>query len=65
MLLQDSDPKHSSHLYKNYLNRKEKKGDLKVVDVPPQSLDRNPIENLWDHLRREKVKHNPTNKDNL
>ena len=28
-------------------------------------MDLNPIENLWDHLKREKVKHDPTSKDNL
>ena len=26
--------------------------------------DLNPIENLWEHLKREKVKHIPTSKDN-
>jgi transposase len=26
--------------------------------------DLNPIENLWEHLKRGKVKHNPTSKDN-
>jgi hypothetical protein len=35
------------------------------MNFSPQSRDLNPIENLWDHLKREKVKHNPTSKDNL
>ena len=35
------------------------------MNFPPQSPDLNPIENLWDHLKREKVKHRSTNKDNL
>ena len=65
MLLQDNDPKHTSHLCKNYLKRKEEKGDLVIMNFPPQSPDLNPIENLWDHLKREKVKHRSTNKDNL
>ena len=38
---------------------------LHVMNFPPQSPDLNPIENLWDHLKREKVKHRSTNKDNL
>ena len=46
-----NDPKHTSHMCKNYLRGKQEKGDL--------------IENLWDHLKREKVKHDPINKDNL
>ena len=35
------------------------------MDFPPQSRDFNPIENLWDHLKREKVKDDSTSKENL
>ena len=35
------------------------------MDFPPQSPDVNPIENLWEHLKRKKVKHAVTSKDNL
>jgi transposase len=45
----DNDPKHTSHMCKNYLRRKQEKGDLVVMDFPPQSRDLNPIENLWDY----------------
>jgi hypothetical protein len=27
--------------------------------------DLNPIENLWEHLKREKVKHNPTSNNRM
>ena len=65
VLLQDNDPKNASYLCKNYLKRKEEKGDLKIMAFSPQSPDHNPIGNVWDNLKREKVKHNPTSKDNL
>ena len=46
----DNDPKHTSHMCKNYLRRKQEKGDLVVMDFPPQSRDLNHIENLWDYF---------------
>ena len=64
-LVQDSDPKHSSNFCKKYLQNKERQGELKLMDFPPQSPDVNPIEHLWEHLKREKVKHAVTSKDNL
>ena len=35
------------------------------MNFTPQSPNLNPIENLSDHLKREKVKPQSTNKDNL
>jgi hypothetical protein len=41
--------------------REQEKGDLVVMDfLLNLQPDLNLIENLWKHLKREKVKHNPT-----
>ena len=62
---QDNDPKHSSNLCKKYLKTKERQGELQLMAFPLQSPDVNPIENLWDHLKREKMRHTVTSKDML
>ena len=38
----DNDPKHTSHLVKNYLQNQQ----IEVLPWPPQIPDLNPIENL-------------------
>ena len=40
---QDNDPKHTSNLAKTYFSR----NNIELLPWPAQSLDMNPIENLW------------------
>uniref|UniRef100_A0A8C5MNF9 Tc1-like transposase DDE domain-containing protein n=1 Tax=Leptobrachium leishanense TaxID=445787 RepID=A0A8C5MNF9_9ANUR len=44
----DNDPKHTSKSTKEWLHHEI----IKVLKRPSQSLDRNPIENLWGDLKR-------------
>ncbi|GFX61299.1 transposable element Tc1 transposase [Trichonephila clavipes] len=58
---QDNDPKHTAIVTKTWL--------LYLVprrlEKPPQSLDLNPIENLWMHLDTEAREKNVSSKENL
>lgn len=59
--LQDNDPKHTSHLARDFLNE----NNIKVVKFPANSPDLNPIENLWHILKRRTSFRNPRTEDEL
>lgn len=65
VLQQDNDPKHTSHLCKNYLQSLEKRKILQNMEWPAQSPDCNPIELLWDELDRRIRKMRITSKVHL
>ena len=57
----DNDPKHKSKLVQSYLKRKS----VSILDWPSQSLDLNPIENLWAELDRRTKFRRVTNGNDL
>jgi hypothetical protein len=63
--MEDNDPKHTSHLCRNYLRTLADRHHFEIMDWPPQSPDLNPIELLWDHMKREVCKRCPTSADHL
>ena len=65
VLCHDNDPKHTAHTVKNYLQNKEHKGDIKVLEWPSQSPDINPIENLWNIVKQKRKGFRATSKDDL
>ena len=48
LLQMDSDPKHTSKVVAEWL----KDNKVKALERPSQSLDLNPIENLWAELKK-------------
>ncbi|CAM4900557.1 unnamed protein product [Rotaria socialis] len=57
----DNDPKHTSRVVKNWLDKQ----CVKRLIWPPFSPDMNPIEHLWDELERRMKKHQPKNEKEL
>lgn len=58
---QDNDPRHTSHIVKEWLLYNVPK----QLHSPPQSPDLNPIEHLWDELERRIRKKRYSNKQEL
>ncbi len=58
---QDNDPKHSSHMVRDWLHT----AGVACLEWPPYSPDLNPIENLWANLKKRVENHNPTTVNEL
>ncbi len=57
----DNDPKHTAKATKEWLKKKH----IKVLELPSQSPDLHPKENLWSELKVRVGKHQPQNLDDL
>lgn len=58
---QDNDPKHTANLVREWMIHNVRQ----QLHTPPQSPDINPIEHLWEELKRRVRKHNASSKEEL
>lgn len=58
---QDNDPKHTAYIVKQWLLY----NTPQMLHTPPQSLDLNPIEYIWEELERQIRKRPITNRPDL
>ena len=60
-LQQDNDPKHKNRLSQQFLSSEVPE----IIDWPSDSLDANPVENLWSIMKHRVEKRKPTNLEEL
>ena len=60
-LQQDNDPKHTSRVAKDFIAE----NSICTIDWPSNSLDLNPIENMWTTMKNNVEKRMPQNIDEL